>query len=564
MDNKVIMEMVFGIVGGLGIFLLGMKYMSEGMQAVAGDRMRKLIAAVTNNRLIACGVGTAVTCLVQSSSITTVTVVGMVNAGIMNLTQAIGVIFGANIGTTITGWILVVKVGKYGLPILGIAAFIYLFSKREKLRYVASVFMGLGMVFYGLQLMKLGFAPIKDMPEFIEWFSRVSPHTYLGVLRCCLIGAALTAIVQSSSATLGITMGLAFNGIIDYPTAAALVLGENIGTTITAYLASLGASRNAKRASYAHIVFNVAGVIWITAIFHWYIHGIEAFLQWQSGVNVATEAIVDGQKTYPHVMGAIALTHTGFNVVNVLLFLPFVKVMGRFLYWLTPDKAVPEESKLTSLDIRMLEAPALGIQQSEREIVRMSTVIANMMEELKPLISGDTKKTKQHDAIFVQEDEMDVVQKEITEFISHLLAGNVPQDVADESRKQLRIADEYESISDYVTNLLKLRLKMHDMGEKISSVGIENLMELHDKVADYVNMINDAVVNKNEGVLAEAEVGGRSITAMMKKFRSEHLNRVSNGAVSPLNSLIFTDMLNAYRRIKDHGLNIAEAVAGEK
>ena len=234
MNAGLITKMVFIIVGGLGVFLLGMKNMSEGMQAVAGDKMRKLINAVTNNRFVACGVGLVVTMLIQSSSVTTVMVVGMVNAGIMTLTQAIGVILGADIGTTITAWILVLEVGKYGLPLLGVSSFFFLFSKREKVRYTAMMMLGLGMVFFGLQLMKEGFYPLREMPEFIAWFSKFTPNSFWGVWRCCLIGAAVTAIVQSSSATVGITLGLVATGIIDFKTGAALVLGENIGTTITA------------------------------------------------------------------------------------------------------------------------------------------------------------------------------------------------------------------------------------------------------------------------------------------------------------------------------------------
>jgi len=261
------LEIIFQVCGGLGIFLLGMKNMSEGMQAVAGERLRRMIGAVTNNRLLACGVGTLVTCIIQSSSVTTVMVVGMVNASIMNLLQAIGVILGANIGTTITGWILVIKISKYGLPLLGASSFFYLFSKRDSIRFFFMFLMGLGMVFFGLELMTQGFAPIKEMPGFIAWFHRFHPDTYFDVWKCVLVGAALTAIVQSSSATLGITMALALTGTIDYRTAAALILGENIGTTITAVLASLGAATNARRAAYAHVAFNVIGVCWITAIF---------------------------------------------------------------------------------------------------------------------------------------------------------------------------------------------------------------------------------------------------------------------------------------------------------
>ncbi|MDO5577104.1 MAG: Na/Pi symporter, partial [Fibrobacter sp.] len=262
MDTNMMISMIFSIVGGLGVFLLGMRNMSDGLQAVAGDHLRKLIGIVTNNRLLATGVGTLVTCVIQSSSVTTVMTVGFVNSGLMTLQQAIGVIMGANIGTTITGWILVLSVDQYGLPLLGITAFIFLFSRNEKVRYFGMTLMGIGMIFFGLQLMKDGFKPIRDIPQFVEWFHVFSANTYFGVLKCALVGCVLTLVVQSSSATLGVTMGLASTGVINFETAAALVLGENIGTTITAFLASLGTTTNAKRAAYAHIVFNVLGVLW--------------------------------------------------------------------------------------------------------------------------------------------------------------------------------------------------------------------------------------------------------------------------------------------------------------
>ncbi len=267
MDPEILWPMIFGLIGGLGIFLLGMKNMSEGMQAVAGAGMRRMIGLATNNRFLATGVGVLVTCLVQSSSITTVMVVGFVNAGLMSLAQGVGVIMGANIGTTITGWILVLEIGKYGLPILGVAAFAYLFSKGDRLRYLAMAIMGVGMIFFGLELMKDACSQIKSLPEFEAWLGRFSATGVIGMIKCMLTGCILTMMVQSSSATLGITIALALSGVIPYPTAAALVLGENIGTTITALLASLGATTNARRAAYFHVLFNMLGVFWIGIIF---------------------------------------------------------------------------------------------------------------------------------------------------------------------------------------------------------------------------------------------------------------------------------------------------------
>lgn len=260
MHNELILSVVCKVLGGLGVFLLGMKYMSEGLQAVSGERLRKIITVATDNRIMGMLVGLTVTSIIQSSSVTTVMVVGLVNSAMMTLTQAIGVIFGANIGTTATAWILTLNISKYGLPLLGFAAFFFLFSKNERVRYTGMTLMGIGMVFFGLELMTDGFKPLRTLPDFVRWFHSFEATSYPGVMKCVAVGCILTMIVQSSSATVGITMGLASTGMINFETAGSLVLGENIGTTITAWLASLGANTNAKRAAYAHICFNTLGV----------------------------------------------------------------------------------------------------------------------------------------------------------------------------------------------------------------------------------------------------------------------------------------------------------------
>ena len=560
MDTGPAIEMFFSIIGGLGIFLLGMKNMSEGMQAVAGEGMRKLINAVTNNRIIACGVGIAITSLIQSSSVTTVMVVGMVNAGIMTLTQAIGVILGADIGTTITGWILVLEIAKYGLPIIGVSAFFFLFSKSERVRYTAMMIMGLGLVFFGLAQMKQGFAPLRDMPEFIAWFSKFSPDTYLGVLRCCLIGAVVTAIVQSSSATLGITMGLAGAGVIDFETAAALVLGENIGTTITACLASIGASTNAKRASIAHVTIKIIGVAWITAIFPSYMMLMKKII----GVDPATAVMVNGVETFTYAMRGIALSHTCFNVVNVIILMPFTTLLAKALCHFMPDKKQEVAPHLRFLDVRMLDTPAVSIEQSKKEIVRMSEDAAAMLDRLKSVILGTERDKKNEGKIFRMEESMDVVQKDIVQFLSNLLSGNVPHTVMNDGRMQLRMADEYESIGDYITTILKLNLKMRKSDMQMPDEAVKDFAALHDQVEKYLIFVNEGVKEENADILGKALNLGNKITRHVKEYRSRHLERVEAGRTSALQSLIITDILNAYRRVKDHALNIAEVLAGEK
>jgi len=694
MDVALIVDILLKVIGGLGIFLLGMKNMSEGIQAVAGERLRKLISSVTDNRLMACGIGTAITCLVQSSSVTTVMVVGLVNAGFMTLVQAVGVILGANIGTTITGWILVLKIGKYGLPMLGICAIIYLFSRKDKLRYIAMALMGIGMVFFGLELMSGGFKPLRTMPEFVVWFSKFSAETYFGIFKCILAGCIVTMIVQSSSATLGITIGLACTGIISFYTAAALILGENIGTTITAKLASIGATTNARRAANAHMIFNVLGVVWIALVFPWYSRIINKTVGLDSNALVVVKAPLNAgdlaqfnvhldandlgllnatlkpdmrvifntsldlnalagidraahahtlvalkspldpngfatlntsldadilstlkasfdtteiaafdeaiepatltnlEKTIaPSVSAAlntsldsntltvldepstpyqnmmrkgIALTHSGFNILNTLLFIPLLPLLAKLVTWMVPERRKQERSPhLTFFDVRMLDTPAIAVQESQAQLNRMGQFVRHMMTNLRAVLDSDEIDQEKISEVFEQEQILDVMQKEITEFITKLLSGTIPPEVVEQARMQVRVA-EYESISDYITNILKLFLKKKKSDIWFPKEGWKEILSLHDRAAVYVLLVDEGVRENQPDILTKARSQGETITSEMKESRSNHLNRVEQGEMAPLASLIFVDILNAYRRIKDHGLNIAEALAGEK
>jgi len=561
MSSEHILNLIFYVVGGLGIFLLGMKNMSDGLQTIAGDRLRKLIGLVTNNRLMATGVGTLVTCLIQSSSITTVMTVGFVNSGIMTLQQAIGVIMGANIGTTITGWILVINVGMYGLPLMGVAAFLYLFVKNEKLRYAGMAAMGIGMIFFGLELMKEGFAPIRDIPDFIAWFHKFSADTYPGVLKCALAGCALTLIVQSSSATLGITMGLAASGIIPFETAAALVLGENIGTTITAYLASLGTTTNGKRAAYAHITFNVVGVLWITAIFGFYISLIRKFI----GHDPNTMVMVNGAATYPYIQAGIAAVHSGFNIINTLLFLPLTHILAYVLIKAVPDKPYKEPSKLTKLSNLLTDSPMVGVAQARYEIINMGNHDRDMLDKLKTILSDSAEnEDKLIESIFYKEEVMDNIQHEITAFLTDVLSGNVSRSLAEEAQIQLRLADEYETISDYITTLAKLHKRIKNAtGVEMPQIMRDELLSLHDSVSDYFDLVNHAFSVNNKTIISKANPQSDAITHKFRDLRGRHLTRLSETRVDPLLSTTFPDMLISYRRIKDHILNIAEVMSGD-
>lgn len=574
MDFAILTQLFFELLGGLGIFLLGMKNMSDGMQAVAGNSLRRMIGAVTNNRIAATIVGVVVTCIVQSSSVTTVMVVGFVNSGVMTLAQAIGVIMGANIGTTITGWILVLKIGKYGLPLLGGAAFCYLFSRSDRWRYWALALMGVGMIFFGLELMKDACAIIKQMPSFEAGFQAFRADSYFGVLKCAMVGCLMTTLVQSSSATLGITISLASQGVIGYETAAALVLGENIGTTITAFLASLGATTNARRAAYFHVMFNLIGVFWITLIFSWYVDLVPRVV----GADVTRTEMVPifqiddqghsievGQNvSYPETTAAIAATHSIFNIVNTLLFLPFLPLFVTFLNRLVPAKDFKEKPRLTDLDIRMLETPLLAIEQSRKEIVRMSDGCAKMLAWLQDLRSQEEPDRRLTDRLKHREQVLDSIQDEISVFVTQLLSGNVPHAVAQEARLQIRIADEYESISDYIFNLNKFDRKLRRDGHRFTAEQQESLRQLNGYVTEYLDGVNEALLQQNANALTKTDPASKRVRDEIKKLRKKHLEDLSGGQIPPLVSVAFLATLNAYARVRDHTHNIAEAISGDK
>jgi len=521
MEWHAIQDILFKVVGGLGIFLLGMKYMSEGMQAVAGSRLRKMISAVTDNRFAACCIGTLITGIVQSSSVTTVMVVGFVNSGFMTLMQAIGVILGANIGTTVTAWIIALKIGKFGLPILGVAAFFFLFSKKERVRYTAMALLGVGMVFVGLNTMGGAFKTPEVNEALTEVFAVMDATTWWGVLKCAFFGCIATMIVQSSSA-------------------------------------SIGTSTNAKRAAYAHIIFNVIGTIWLIPVFFSYVKGIDWLFGHVQGFMTKNPEMSDD------ITAKIALVHTGFNLINTIIFLPLMKPLANLVERLVPEKKVDEINRLTYFDVRMLDTPALGIVQSKEQVLFMADSIEKMAEWLGEVLSSDEQLDKLESKIFHYESIMDNVQKEIVVFLSEMITGQVPHDVMEEARREMRMADEYESLGDYLVNVLKGHVKMRTNQLKMSEEGRTELLELHRKVTEYIKMVNDAERNDNMDILGRAQADSDAITYQMKDYRRLHLLRLSESKTSPLHSLVFTDMLNNYRRMKDHALNIAEVVAGEK
>lgn len=535
------LDIIFNVLGGLGIFLYGMDNMSSGMQKLAGQRLKKILALLTTNRVMAILMGMGVTMLVQSSSVSTVMTIGFVNASLLTLKQALGVIFGANIGTTITGWILVLNIGKYGLPIVGAGAILYMFLKGERAKTKALTFMGLGMIFLGLQLMSNGLKPVRSMPEFVSMFHMFSADTYFGVVKVAAIGALITAIVQSSSATLGITITLAVQGLIDYPTAVALVLGENVGTTITAILATLNANVNAKRAAYAHTIINTLGVIWVTAVFPYYLKFLSNFGSPETNMTMA-----------------IATAHTMFNVVNVLIFTPFIGVVADLLTKIVKDDG-KKDDRVTKIDFLMLKTPSVVVGQTKTEILTMGKYIEEMFGTLDNIYVNNEFISEEKVAQMRKiEDDLDLFQKEITDANFVILNKNITDKMKMDTRNNLEVCDEYETISDYlmrVTNSLK---KLQDNSIDLTDEEKSTLKEFNEDTRELFRNVNTAYALKNREILVKAITKANKITEKYRKAKQIHLQ--DGGQENPIAMLTtsYMDILNHYRRVRDHIFNIIE------
>lgn len=537
------LDIAFNVLGGLGIFLFGMDSMSSGMQKLAGQRLKKILALLTTNRVVAILMGMFVTMLVQSSSVSTVMTIGFVNASLLTLKQALGVIFGANIGTTITGWILVLNIGKYGLPMVGAGAILYMFLKGEKAKTRALTFMGLGMIFLGLQLMSNGLKPVRSMPEFVRLFSLFSADTYFGVLKVAFIGALITAIVQSSSATLGITITLAVQGLIDYPTAVALVLGENVGTTITAFLATLNANANAKRAAYAHTIINTIGVIWVTAIFPYYLDFLSNFGSPEANITMA-----------------IATAHTMFNVSNVIIFTPFIGVLADFLTKLVKDDEKTSE-RITHIDELMLKTPSVVVGQTKTEVLNMGKNISEMFSTLKEIYQSNRSITEDEVKRMRKiEDDLDLYQKEITTANFIILNNkNITDNLKLDTKNNLEVCDEYETISDYLMRIINSLKRLQDNNIPLTEEEKNTLSTMNRDTEELFRNINTAYATKNKEMMLRSIEKANTITENYRVAKDKHLiNAGCHETPIALLTTSYMDTLNYYRRVRDHIYNIIE------
>jgi phosphate:Na+ symporter len=501
---------------------------------------------------MAVGVGLLVTCIIQSSSVTTVMTVGFVNAGLMTLNQAIGVIFGANIGTTITGWIISVKVDKYGLLLVGLGFIPGLFSKSEKWQHLGKSILGVGLVFLGLQTMSAAFVPLRENQAFLESISYFSGDHYGAYIASILMGCLLTMIVQSSSAMLGITMALASSGVIPYNTAVSLVLGENIGTTITALLASIGANVNAKRAARAHALFNVIGVSFMLLILPKYFSFIDYLIPQDPNFKNP-----DG--TVPYVSQHIALAHTMFNLTATILFLPFLGYLAKLVIKITPDKEEKEVPHLLVLGDPSIMLPAASLAQAESELKKMKDIVARMYLLNREFWENSEYEPKKLAKILDYERITDNIHKEITVFLCYVMEKPMSHHQSEQLQAMVKMSDELESIADYIERLATYRDRFKG-GETLSGESRQEFFQFLDEVWGFFEMIGKALDNSESLDMEKIESKSNELQLTADSMREKHIDRISKGSYAPITALTYSDMVVALRKIRAHSFLMAGAL----
>ncbi|EGQ27659.1 PnaS family phosphate:sodium (Na+) symporter [Sporosarcina newyorkensis 2681] len=535
-------EVLFQFLGGLGIFLFAIKYMGDGLQKTAGDRLRAILDRFTTNPFMGVLVGIIVTVLIQSSSGTTVITVGLVSAGFMTLRQAIGVIMGANIGTTVTAFIIGLDVGAYALPIMAIGAFLIFFINKAKVKNLGEVIFGFGGLFLGLELMSNGMKPLRSLEAFSDFTLAMSEHSLLGVVA----GTIFTLIVQSSSATVGILQGLYAEDLVTMKAALPILFGDNIGTTITAVLASIGASVAARRAAATHVLFNIVGTI----IFMLLLIPFTAYVEWVSGaLNLESKM-------------QIAFAHGSFNIANTVLQFPFIGAWAYLVTRLIPGEDVMIEYKPKHLDRHFItQSPAVAIGQAKEEIIRMGDFsVQGLQQSFEYLKTGQKKHAEMAYQI---EDAINNLDRKITDYLVEISAVTVSPA---ESGRHVMLMDsvrDIERIGDHFENIIELIDLRETNKLKLTDGAIDDLTEMFTLTIETVQKAIESLDKNDTGLARMVSEKEDLIDNMERRFRKNHIVRLNGGQCSAQAGMVFVDIVSNLERIGDHAVNIAEAILGK-
>lgn len=536
-------EILFAFFGGLGVFLFSIKYMGDALQKAAGDKLRDILDRFTTNPFMGVLVGIVVTILIQSSSGTTVIVVGLVSAGFMTLRQAIGVIMGANIGTTVTAFIIGLDVGAYALPIMAVGAFMIFFFKKNKIQNIGQVIFGFGGLFFGMETMSGAMKPLRELPAFIDMTVNLSEMPILGVA----VGTIFTLIVQSSSGTIAILQGLYAEGLVTLDAALPVLFGDNIGTTITAVLAALGTSVAARRTAAVHVLFNVIGSV----IFLILLVPFTAYVAWL-GSTFGLEPKME-----------IAFAHGTFNIANTIIQFPLIGLWAYLVTKLIPGEEVTVEFKPKHLDLHFIEqSPSIALGQAKEEILRMGQYSVQGLQETYEYLK--TKSSKNAETGYQLEDAINNLDSKITDYLVLISAESIS--AADSTRHTMLMETvrDIERIGDHFENIIELIDYQVNNRVNITEDAMEDLTEMFTLTIATVQKSLDALDTTSHELAREVAEQEDLIDKMERKFRKKHILRLNEGACSAQAGIVFVDIVSNLERIGDHSVNIAEAILGNR
>jgi len=539
-------ENIFALIGGLGFFFFGIRMMSDSLRKVSSERLKNVLALLTRNRFTSLLTGIVVTTLLQSSSALTVMLVGFVNAGLMTLRQAIPVIFGANIGTTTMAWIVsfvaILDIFAFALPLVAIGFLMMEIPKRPHLKNWGGAIFGFSVLLVGLGFMKDSVAPLQSSQQIRDIMVNFSRYPILGVL----VGTVMTMILQSSGATIAIIQVLAFRGLIDFPSTIALILGDNIGTTITAQLAAIGTNTGAKRVAWAHTMFNVLGVCYMLVFVYlgWYSRFVQSFFP--------------GGITDRNIMMHIALAHTIFNVFNTLAFLPGTKLLQKVV-----ERIVPQKEELISmqpkyLEKRLLETPVIALEQSKREIIRMLQMADSALRDSFSMFFSEKRELAQK--VSRKEEAVDHLQAEITRYLIDISMRQLDQSEAEKIPVLIHSVNDIERIGDHAENILELAERKIDQKLPFSEQARSELQRMIDVVQE---MIGEVIAGLETGDTAHAHRALHcedQLNRMQIELRHAHVQRLNDGSCKVLSGLVYLDFVDFLEKIGDHLTNVAQGI----
>lgn len=534
------LSMTMSLLGGLALFLYGMKLMGEGLEKAAGDRLKRLLESLTRNPLMGLLVGVVFTMIIQSSSATTVMVVGFVNAGLLDLMQATGVILGANIGTTVTAWIVAGFQATAFMPlVLLIGVAMIMFLKKLKLQRVGQVIAGFGMLFVGMGMMSDAMKPLAESAEFARLMTAFS-----NPIMALLVGVAVTAIIQSSSASVGILEMLAIQGLVPLETSLYIIMGTNIGTCVTAMLSAVGATRTAKRAALIHLMFNVLGTLVVFIL-----------------VSLLPVSTWIGHINGPALQ--IAVAHTSFKVFEVLCFVLLRKWLVKLVMILVPGEDKQGEDKsLKFLDDRILSTPPIAVAQICKEIERMGDIaIANLTRAMDAFFNKDSSLINE---VEQNEDVVNYLNHEITRYMVAAAQLDLPASDVEQLGEMFHVVNDLERIGDHAENMAEYAKNRIDEEIPFSEDGLAELRDMLDKTVALFKLSMEAFHTRDQHLLPRVLVQEENIDDMEKTLQQSHVDRLTRGACTPRSGMIFSDMLSNLERVADHATNVAFSIQADQ